>query len=224
MLECSFSFLAARLLVKTRSALQKSECCSAVSAAQLSENRNATSLFRLWHAAGVGFRGVGFRTCWSIFLHLQVSGSANGRCLEGVLSQYRATGNFYITITQKLQNLFPLTAFKITPNPKFVQNFVPAIVLGGSSQGSIFVWKWRFFKFWQFFSNFWPPDWNPQKQSLGQILDKLGVRGVFECCKGKKVSQPKKITVPNFHNFPIILVSPALWLPNRIVFGIAWSR
>ena len=83
------------------------------------------------------------------------------------------------------------------PEPQICQKFVAAIVVGGSSQGvknlkklSKFVWKLRFFKFWQFFSNFWPPDWNPQKQSLGQILDKFGVRGVFECCKGKKVSQP----------------------------------
>ena len=46
------------------SALQKSECCSATSAAQHSENCSATSVFRLWHVAGVGFSGVGFRTCW----------------------------------------------------------------------------------------------------------------------------------------------------------------
>ena len=37
--------------------------------------------------------------------------------------------------------------------------------------------------------NFSPPDWNPQKQSLGQILDKFGVSGVFERCKGGKGSQ-----------------------------------
>ena len=37
--------------------------CSAVSAVQLSENCSATSVFRLWNAAGVGFREVGFRTC-----------------------------------------------------------------------------------------------------------------------------------------------------------------
>ena len=42
---------------------KKRECCSAVSAAQLSENCSATSVFRLWHVAGVGIRGVGFRTC-----------------------------------------------------------------------------------------------------------------------------------------------------------------
>ena len=45
MLQCSFSFVAAQLLVKMTSELQKSECCSAVSAAQLSENCSATSLF-----------------------------------------------------------------------------------------------------------------------------------------------------------------------------------
>ena len=37
---------------------------SAVSAAQHSETCSATSVLRLWHVAGVGFRGVGgFRTC-----------------------------------------------------------------------------------------------------------------------------------------------------------------
>ena len=34
---------------KTMSAMQNSECCSAVSALQLSENCSATSVFRLWH-------------------------------------------------------------------------------------------------------------------------------------------------------------------------------
>ena len=56
MLQCSFSFVAAQLLVRMTSALQKSRCCSAVSAAQHSENCSATSVF-----ACVGFRGVGFR-------------------------------------------------------------------------------------------------------------------------------------------------------------------
>ena len=61
--QCSFSFVAAQLLVEMTSALQKSACCSATSAAQHSENCSATSVFRLWHVAGVGFSGVGFRTC-----------------------------------------------------------------------------------------------------------------------------------------------------------------
>ena len=75
--------------------------------------------------------------------------------------------------------------------------FVPAIVLGGSSQGLKNLWKvvkicLKISGFWQFFHKFLRPDWNPQKQSLGQILDNFGVRGVFECCKGKKVSQHLK--------------------------------
>ena len=43
--------------------------------------------------------------------------------------------------------------------------------------------------FRQILTNLGPPDWNPKKQSSGEILDKFGVRGVFECCKGKKGSQ-----------------------------------
>ena len=39
--------------------------------------------------------------------------------------------------------------------------------------------NYRFSNFHKFLTNFSPPEWNPQKQSLGQILDKFGVRGVF---------------------------------------------
>ena len=45
MLQCGFSLVAAQLLVEMRSALQKSECCSATLAAQLSEKCSATSVF-----------------------------------------------------------------------------------------------------------------------------------------------------------------------------------
>ena len=41
----------------------------------------------------------------------------------------------------------------------------------------------------KYLTNLGPPDWNPEKQSSGQILDKFGVRGVLERCKGKKGSQ-----------------------------------
>ena len=44
MLQCSVSLAAAQLLVQMTSALQKSRCCSAVSAAQQSENCSATSV------------------------------------------------------------------------------------------------------------------------------------------------------------------------------------
>ena len=60
-----FSFVAAQLLVQMTSVLQKSECCSAVSAAQLSKNCSATSVFACGRL-GVGFRGVVSRICWSI--------------------------------------------------------------------------------------------------------------------------------------------------------------
>ena len=41
-----------------------------------------------------------------------------------------------------------------------------------------------------------PPDWNPKKQSLGNIFDKFGAGGgggiFFECCnKGPEGSQPQ---------------------------------
>ena len=96
-----------------------------------------------------------------------------------------------------LRTLFPLTAFKNARNPKFVRNLSQRLFLGVPVRGteiwknlSKFVRKLPFFKFRQIFPNFSPPDWNPQKQSLGQISDKFGVSGVFEGCKGEKGSQP----------------------------------
>ena len=52
MLQCSFSFAAAQLL-------QKSRCCSAVSAAQHSENCSATSIFACGMLQGWGLEGCG---------------------------------------------------------------------------------------------------------------------------------------------------------------------
>ena len=49
--------------------------------------------------------------------------------------------------------------------------------------------NYHFSNFDEFLTNFSPPDWNPQKQSLGQISDKFRVLGVFEGCKGEKGSQ-----------------------------------
>ena len=67
MLHCSFSLAAAQLLVKITSALQKSECCSAVfaaqhsenCAAQHSENCSATSVFACGTLQGWGLEGSG---------------------------------------------------------------------------------------------------------------------------------------------------------------------
>ena len=39
----------------------------------------------------------------------------------------------------------------------------------------------------KFLTNLGPPDWNPEKQSSGQILDKFGVRGVLNAVRGKRV-------------------------------------
>ena len=114
------------------------------------------------------------------------------------LDSNRGTTNARFTRKRVLRTLF----FKNARNPKFVQNLSQRLFWGGSSQaesgglkfGKIFQnlsENYRFFwdKFWQIFPNFSPPDWNPPKQSLGQILDKFGVSGVFEGCKGEKGSQ-----------------------------------
>ena len=65
--------------------------------------------------------------------------------------------------------------------PKFVKN------LSKNLKNDYFRTNFKIFD--KFLTNLGPPDWNPEKQSSGQILDKFGVRGVFECCKGKKGSQ-----------------------------------
>ena len=59
MLQCSFSFAAVQLLVQMTTALQKSQCCSAVSAAQHSENCSATSVFACGMLQGWGLEGSG---------------------------------------------------------------------------------------------------------------------------------------------------------------------
>ena len=100
----------------------------------------------------------------------------------------------------ELRTLFPLTAFKNAPNPKFVQNLSRRLFFGVPIRGTQICQKFaeklkndNFRTIFQFFDKFLTnlgrPDCNPEKQSLGQILDKFGVRGVFECCKGKKGSQ-----------------------------------
>ena len=103
---------------------------------------------------------------------------------------------------QGLRTLFPLTAFKNAPNPKFVQNLSRRLFFGVPIRGTQICQKFvenlrndnfrtNFQIFDKFLTNLGPPDWNPEKQLSGQILDKFGVRGVFECCKGKKGSQSK---------------------------------
>ena len=59
MLQCSFSLAAAQLLVKITSALQKSQCWSATSAAQHSENCSVTSVFACGMLQGWGLEGWG---------------------------------------------------------------------------------------------------------------------------------------------------------------------
>ena len=84
-----------------------------------------------------------------------------------------------------------------TPETPNLSKICPSDCFGGFRSGGLKFGKicqklsenYRFSNFWQIFPNFSPPDWNPPKQSLGQILDKFGVSGVFEGCKGEKGSQ-----------------------------------
>ena len=86
--------------------------------------------------------------------------------------------------------------------PKLSQRLFSWVPVRGSQ-----IWKkcqslseiYSFSNFDTFFQIFEAPDWNPQKQTLGQILDKFGVRGVFECCKGKMFRKPKKAFWSEFH-------------------------
>ena len=76
MLQCSFSLVAAQLLViLMTSTVQKSQCCSATSAAQHSKNCSATSVFACGMLQGWGLEGwgLGLADCWETdyFIHLQ---------------------------------------------------------------------------------------------------------------------------------------------------------
>ena len=118
-----------------------------------------------------------------------------------------------------LRTLFPLTAFKNAPKPQFVQNFSQRLFWGFQTGGLKFVKicpKITIFStFDQFLTNFSPHDWNPQKQSLGQILDKFGVRGVFECCQGKEGLQGLETHVSTLTEV-LLLWAPGLsWLGVR---------
>ena len=86
--------------------------------------------------------------------------------------------------------------------PPFIQNLSRRLFFGVPIRGAQICKKFvenlkngnfrtNFQIFDTFLTNLGPPDWSPEKQSSGQILDKFGFRGVFECCKGKKGSQPK---------------------------------
>ena len=97
---------------------------------------------------------------------------------------------------QGLRTLFPLTAFKNAQNPEFVQKICPGNCFGGFQSGGLKFEKIcqnlsendRFSKFDKFFQISVPLTGTPQ-QLPGQILDKFGVLGVFEGCKGEKGSQ-----------------------------------
>ena len=93
-----------------------------------------------------------------------------------------------------LRTLRPLTAFQKCPEPQICQKFVPTIVFGGSNQGGPNLSKIcrKIGKFvHKFLTNLGPPDWNPQKQSPGQIFDKFGVSGHFwNAVRGWRVRKP----------------------------------
>ena len=102
-------------------------------------------------------------------------------------------------VGQSCEPFFPLQHSK-RPRTPICPKFVPTIFLGvpikGAQSCQKFVEKLKIcpeivvFQFFdKFLTNLGPPDWNPEKQSSGQILDKFGVQGLFECCKGKKGSQ-----------------------------------
>ena len=108
---------------------------------------------------------------------------------------------WFLRGSPEVANPFSPYSFQKRPKPQICPKFVPAIVFRDSNQGDPNLSKIcreiekRQFpdKFFQTFDKFltisWPPNWSPEEQSSGQILDKFGVRGVFESCKGKRGSQ-----------------------------------
>ena len=98
MLQCSFSFAAAQLLGQMTSALQKSQCCSAVSAAQHSENCSATSVFARGMLQGWGLEGWG--------LGLAELGHLQNQWLNSASTELATAGN---------QREKPIRSFSIDP-------------------------------------------------------------------------------------------------------------
>ena len=79
-------------------------------------------------------------------------------------------------------------SIKKCPEPQILSKICPDDCFSGfQSGGPNFVknLKRQFpDKFFKILTNLGPPDWIPEKQSSGQILDKFRVQGTFECCKG----------------------------------------
>ena len=108
--------------------------------------------------------------------------------------------HFTIFVLLDLRTLFPLTAFKNAPNPKFVKNLSRRLFFGVPIRKTQICQKFVetlkicpeiivFQIFDKFLTNWVPLMGTPKKQSSGQIFYKFGVWDVFECCKGKKGSQ-----------------------------------
>ena len=107
------------------------------------------------------------------------------------------SGSGSVLVDPMLANPFSPYSIQKHPEPQMCPKFVPAIVFGGSSPG-----EWNLSKicqnlksdnldkFWQIFDLFQSPRLDPQKQSLGQILDKFGVRGVLNAVRRERVRNP----------------------------------
>ena len=87
-----------------------------------------------------------------------------------------------------LRTLFPLTAFKDAANPKFVQNLSRRLFFGVPIRGARIYLSGNCHSsnFRQIFDKFGSPSLEHPKTIVRTILDKFGVRGVFETCKGKR--------------------------------------
>ena len=105
-----------------------------------------------------------------------------------------SSGGSYLRFLERKQRVAnPVSPYSIEKRsePQICPKFVQAIVLG-SSQGD---WNLSkicqnlsencIFQIWPVFDKFQSPDWSPQKQSLGHIFDKFGVRGIFQRRKGE---------------------------------------
>ena len=99
-------------------------------------------------------------------------------------------------LSSSCESFFPLQLSKTPRTPNLSKRLFLGVPVGGPKICEKYVKIEK--KNGNFQTNFDELTGTPQKQSLGQILDKFEVRGVFESCKGKKVSQvssPKSISV-----------------------------
>ena len=113
----------------------------------------------------------------------------------------KAGGALLLQLQSKFANPFPPYSLQKRPKPQICPKFVPAIVLGGSSQGGAEIWK-KLPKFVRFqtiltiFSRFQPSlTGTAQNNRWDKFWTNLGFRAFLKAVRGKRVRKSKFIPI-----------------------------